>query len=83
MQSAPILEQEFLPLRAKLLEIAAALDRLDRSDEVVQREPRLQKIRTAIELLLTAEGDRAEQLQLVFSRAYEGDWQSKFGLAKS
>ena len=31
MQSQPIMEQEFFPLRAKLLEIGAALDRLDRA----------------------------------------------------
>jgi hypothetical protein len=81
MQAAPILEQEFLPLRAKLLEIAAALDRLDRGDEMNPGEPRLQKIRAAIEVLREGKGDRAERLQLVFSREYEDDWRAKFGLA--
>jgi hypothetical protein len=25
-------------------------------------------------------GDRAEQVQLIFSRAYDDDWQKEFGL---
>ena len=52
MQTVPVIEQEFLPLRAKLLEIAAALDRLDRARRWRQREPRVTKIRAAIEALL-------------------------------
>lgn len=82
MQAAPVLEQEFLPLRAKLLEVAAALDRLDRSEKVDRAEPRLQKVYAAIEVLRNAKADRAEQLQLVFSRKYEGDWRENFGLTE-
>lgn len=82
MQVVPVLEQEFLPLRAKLLEIAAALDRFDRSEGIDRTDSRLQKIRAAIDVLRKAEGDRAEQLQLVFSREYEDDWREKFGLAE-
>jgi hypothetical protein len=82
MQTAPILEQEFLPLRAKLLEIAAALDRLDRSDSPGGAEPRRKKILAALDVLRAAEGDRAEKVQLIFSRQYEDDWREKFGIAE-
>lgn len=82
MQTAPILEQEFLPLRAKLLEIAAALDRLDRSDSPSVAEPRRKKILAAIDVLRAADGDRAERVQLIFSRQYEDDWREKFGIAE-
>jgi hypothetical protein len=82
MQPAPALEQEFLPLRAKLLEIGAALDRLDRGGLLGEREPRVVKIRAAIETLLRSDGDRAEQIQLVFSRTYEEDWREKFRMTK-
>lgn len=82
MQSAPVIEQEFLPLRAKLLEIGAALDRLEGAGALGEREPRAAKIRAAIETLLAEDGDRAEQIQLVFSRPYADDWREKFGLTQ-
>lgn len=78
MHVAPAFEQEFLPLRAKLLEIGAALDRLERAGELEGREPRVVKIRTAVEALFSSDGDRAEQIQLVFSRPYEANWREKF-----
>jgi hypothetical protein len=81
MQVPPVLEQEFLPLRAKLLEIAAALDRVDRSEVTDSHEPRLLKIHTALDVLLHAGGDRAEQVQLIFSRAYADDWREKFSMS--
>jgi hypothetical protein len=77
------LEQEFLPLRAKLLEIAAALDRFDRSEGNDAHEPRLLKIHTALDVLLHAGGDRAEQVQLIFSRSYEDDWREKFEMTNA
>jgi hypothetical protein len=78
VQTIPVIEQEFLPLRAKLLEIGAALDRLEREGVAVSQEPRLTKIRAAIEALLEGGEDRAEQIQLVFSRQYEDEWREKF-----
>jgi hypothetical protein len=82
MQSAPVIEQEFLPLRAKLLEIGAALDRLERAEALGAREPRVAKIHAAIDALLGSGGDRAEQIQLVFSRPFEEGWRDDFGLTK-
>lgn len=83
MKAAPPFEQEFLPLRAKLLEIAAALDRLDRADASGNREPRTAKIRAAIETLLGTNGNRAEQIQLVFSRPYMDDWREELRMTNS
>jgi len=83
MHPAPAIEQEFLPLRAKLLEIAAALDRIDRAGWSKGQDPRAERIRAAIELLGDSRGDRAEQIQLVFSRPYEEDWQGEFRITRS
>ena len=82
MNVAPALEQEFLPLRAKLLEIASALDRLEREGSM-SGEPRMARIRSAIEVLRDSRGDRAEQLQLVFSRPYDADWRAKLRMTNS
>jgi hypothetical protein len=74
MNTGSIFDQEFLPLRAKLLEIAAALDRLDRSDGWPKADSRSNQICAAIQALLATGGDRAVQIQLVFSRPYDEAW---------
>lgn len=76
--SSEVFEQEFLPIRAKLLEVAAALDRLDRASGSVASESRRAQVRDAIQVLLRPEEDRAEQVQLIFSRPFEDDWRVKF-----
>jgi hypothetical protein len=75
-----VLEQEFLPIRAKILEVAAALDRLDRANGSVAADQRHDRIQAAIKALLCGTDDRAEQVQLIFSRQFEQDWRSKFNV---
>jgi hypothetical protein len=75
-----VFDQEFLPVRAKLLEVAAALDRVDRAGGTIANDSRKTQVRAAIEVLLRPDDDRAEQLQLIFSRQYEDDWREKFGM---
>jgi hypothetical protein len=74
------LDYEFLPLRAKLLDLAATLDRLDRGRESLEDDPRMAKVRRAVEILLQHDPGRTEQIQLVLSRAYDEDWSKRFGL---
>ena len=73
-----ILEREFLETRCKLLEVAAALDRLDRADGSVTGDPRRQKIDRALGILASTQENRAEQLQLLFSLDYDAAWRKKF-----
>jgi hypothetical protein len=73
-----VLEQEFLPLRAKILEIAAGLDRLDRATEVGDDCGRRERLEKAIQLLLADEPSRAARVQLLFSRDYDEDWRVQF-----
>jgi hypothetical protein len=75
-----VLEQEFLPLRAKILEIAAGLDRLDRAAGDPRRDERRERLERAIRLLLASESMRAEQVQLLFSREYDESWREQFGV---
>jgi hypothetical protein len=75
--STDVFEQEFLPIRAKLLEVAASLDRLDRARGSLTPESRLKQIQAAINVLLRPEDDRAEHIQLIFSRPFEDDWRDK------
>ena len=78
IQTAPqIFDQVFLDTRAKLLEVAATLDRLDRAAnaEQVKSDPRRQRIQKTLEILASPTTNRAEQLQLLFSDPYDDKWQ--------
>jgi hypothetical protein len=83
MQSAnQILDDSFLEVRAKLLEVAATLDRLDRSSDEhaplsSDAKPRRIKLDEAVRILLSEGPDRAERLQRLFSRQFEADWRDK------
>lgn len=75
-----VLEREFLELRAKLLELAAGLDRIDRATGDVETDPRLGKIEQALEVLSGGEPGRAERLQMIFSLAFDEKWRDVFEL---
>jgi hypothetical protein len=74
-----VLDREFLELRARILELGAALDRLDREGRP-QDDPRLTAIARAIEVLRSADADRAEQVQLIFSIPYDEAWRATLGV---
>ena len=80
MNSNEIMDREFLVIRAKLLEVGAALDRLERAEGDVSNDNRLQLIRDAIELVASDNSHRAERIQLLFSREYDESWQEQFEL---
>jgi hypothetical protein len=75
-----VLEADFLALRAKILEVAAGLDRFDRANGDWPGDPRRNRLDEAIRLLLIDEPERAEQVQLLFSRAYDEQWRVNLGV---
>ncbi len=80
MSAQQILDREFLETRAKVLEIAAAFDRLDRGSGAVDQDPRLRQLHAALQVVVGASADRAERVQLIFSRDYDQDWRKTFRL---
>jgi hypothetical protein len=75
-----LLNQEFLEIRARLLQVAAALDRLDRAEGDVSRDKRRMDLDRAIRVLLGSDSDRAEMLQKIFSLPYDRDWKTTLGM---
>ena len=74
--SAPeILNREFLEIRCKILELAAAFDRLERAEGSLGDDPRLIRLREALSVVRDQSHDRAEQVQMIFSRPYDEAWQ--------
>ena len=81
MTASQVLDREFLEIRAKVLDLAASFDRLDRAEGAVAGDPRLSLIREAIDVLQSDAEDRAEQVQLIFSLHYDDEWQKRFNMA--
>lgn len=78
-----VLNRDFLETRGKILELAAALDRLDRAPtHSGEHAPdrRIAQLRQALEALLEPGPGRAETVQRLFSLDYDPDWRAKNGL---
>jgi hypothetical protein len=74
MPAPQVLDREFLEIRAKILELAASLDRLDRGDGDVADDPRMTLVRGGLSILSQDDPGRAERMQLLFSQPYEDAW---------
>ncbi len=73
------IDDAFLAVRHQLIEIAAALDRMDRA---ATNGPSLrrQQIEEAIAVLAANEPGRAAAIQMVFSQRYDEDWRQRMNL---
>ena len=95
-KQSEVLQQTFLLARAKILEVAAILDRLDHAADAASVKPNAQheKLNQAISLLanfehqqqsgaLRNERSRAAAIQMLFSLPFDPDWQTQFQIASS
>jgi hypothetical protein len=82
MPASAVLDREFLEIRAKILELGASFDRLERGEGSVGDDARMTKIREALSVLQEKCGDRAEQIHLIFSRPYDDDWQKSLNVSR-
>ena len=78
IDAAELLNREFLEVRARLLQVAAALDRLDRAQGDLSQDKRRRGIDEAIGVLAGSGPGRAEKLQMIFSLPYERKWKERF-----
>ena len=87
----PVLDREFLQIRTRLLDLAAALDRLERSDAQASADPRMALIREGLRLLSdsaaspkdpSARAAKAAAMQLLFSLPYDDDWRKHLGVSQ-
>ncbi|SMP47148.1 hypothetical protein SAMN06265222_102249 [Neorhodopirellula lusitana] len=81
-----VLNESYLETRAKLLEVAAVLDRIDRSASTsgtplpADGQQARGKLIGAVEILLQDTPNRAEKIQQLFSREYDPAWRQTLGL---
>lgn len=76
LPAAKALDAFFFDARSRILDLAAFLDRIERGPDAtaIGSDPRLAKIRQALETLLKDGANRAEQVQQIFSLAYDANW---------
>ncbi len=77
LPAAKALDAYFLEARARLLDVAAILDRIGRGSDAASAEndPRMGRVRQALEVLLDQSGGRAERIQKIFSLDYDPSWE--------
>lgn len=75
------MEREFLVMRAKILELAACMDRIGRAPGDVDDTEKMALIRKGIDILSVDSDDRAERVQVLFSNQYNVNWQNEFQFA--
>ena len=67
MSAAGVLDREFPGIRSGLIELAAALDRVDRAGGAAAGDPRWLQIRRSLDILATGAAGRAEGIEMLFS----------------
>ena len=77
-----VLDHDFLEARAKILELAATLDRIDRCRRGTEsiRTRAWASFRRGLEALLEPGPGRAETVQHIFSLEYDRDWRRKMNV---
>lgn len=82
LNATTLLDQEYLEIREKILQLAASFDRIDRADgrEEIDDDARWAKLRQAVDVLGTGGSGRAERVQMVFSLPYAKHWPEQLGV---
>ncbi|MBM4001254.1 MAG: hypothetical protein FJ297_17260 [Planctomycetes bacterium] len=75
-----VLDREFFEIRHTILALAASLDRLERAGGGSDDDRRRRLLREGLDVLGSDAPNKAERVQLAFSREYDPAWRSKFGL---
>lgn len=75
MPAPQLLDRHFLDMRCRVLDLAAALDRIERSEGGRRlQDARLELLHAAISILSDGEPDRAARVQMLFSDPYDAAW---------
>jgi hypothetical protein len=78
LSAAQYLDREYLEIRCRLLDVAAALDRVGGAAgaDSARGDARYAKLVEAAQLLTDGKPNRAERLQRLFSDAYDSNWRT-------
>lgn len=65
--SGTALDREFFQMRSRLIELAAAMDRIERADRDASADPRMTQMRRALEIIADIASSKAMRVQTEFS----------------
>ena len=76
LSATNVLDRTFLEIRCRLLDIAAALDRIERAEDgtAIRHDDRMKQIQQSVKILIDGDPERARRVQMVFSDAYDPGW---------
>ncbi len=77
-----IVVDEFMIARAKIVELAATLDRIERATGDVEDSKNMQLLVQGMHILCDDEVEKAKRVQLLMSRLYDPHWQSQMSISK-
>ena len=72
--------RDFLTIRCRLVDLAAALDRVDRAGGQVTDDPRWRQLQQAIGVIASPDDNRAERVQMAFSLPYFENWRHQYDM---
>ena len=75
-----VLDADFLALRAKILEVAAGLDRFDHAPGEPGADPRRDRLTTPSSSCSPTTPTAPSSVQLLFSRTYDTKWREELGV---
>jgi hypothetical protein len=76
LSASEVLDREFLAMRCRVIDLAAALDRVDRASPTTSIDPRVELLRRTFDILASDSPSRAERIQQIFSLPYEENWRA-------
>lgn len=77
-----IVADDFMIARARIVELAATLDRIERATGAVEDSKNMQLLMQGMQVLCDDEVEKAKRVQLLMSRLYDPQWQSQMSIAK-
>lgn len=77
-----IVAEDFMIARARIVELAATLDRIERASGNVDDSKNMQLLMQGMNILCDDEVEKAKRVQLLMSRHYDPEWQTQMAIER-
>jgi len=77
-----IVAEDFMIARARIVELAATLDRIERATGDVDDSKNMQLLMQGMHILCDDEVEKAKRVQLLMSRQYDPQWQVQMSIER-